>query len=112
MLMILLPRTSAVVLAVSALGLVSGQPAGPIMSLPARVLQPATRAIGMGLFFTMFYGAMMLGPVIGGSLAKWTGTAATAFDFGAAMILACPLLLWVFNRIAAARPLASVSAHT
>jgi predicted MFS family arabinose efflux permease len=103
MLMILLPRTSAVVLAVSALGLISGQPAGPIMSLPARVLQPATRAIGMGLFFTIFYGAMMLGPVIGGGLAKWTGTAATAFDFGAAMLLACPLLLWVFNRIAAAR---------
>jgi predicted MFS family arabinose efflux permease len=111
MLMILLPRTSAVVLTVAALGLISGQPAGPIMSLPARVLQPATRAIGMGLFFTMFYGAMMLGPVIGGHLAKWTGTAATAFDFGAAMVLACPLLLWGFNRIAA-RPLASVRAHT
>jgi predicted MFS family arabinose efflux permease len=103
MLMVLLPRTSAVVLAVSALGLISGQPAGPIMSLPARVLQPATRAIGMGLFFTMFYGAMMLGPVIGGSLAKWTDTAATAFDFGAVMLLACPPLLWAFNRIAAAR---------
>jgi predicted MFS family arabinose efflux permease len=112
LLMMLLPRTSAVVLTVAALGLISGQPAGPIMSLPARVLQPATRAIGMGMFFTMFYAAMMLGPVIGGSLAKWTGTAATAFDFGAAMILACPLLLWVFNRIAAARPLASVNAHT
>ncbi len=103
MLMILLPRTSAVILAVSALGLISGPPAGPIMSLPARVLQPATRAIGMGLFFTMFYGAMMLGPVIGGSLAKWSGTAATAFDFGAAMLLVCPPLLWVFNRIAATR---------
>lgn len=102
-LMILLPRTSAVVLTVAALGLISGQPAGPIMSLPARVLQPATRAIGMGLFFTIFYGAMMLGPVIGGGLAKWSGTAATAFDFGAVMLLACPMLLWLFNRIAAAR---------
>ena len=51
----------------------------------------------------MFYGAMMLGPVIGGSLAKWSGTAATAFDFGAAMLLVCPPLLWVFNRIAATR---------
>ncbi|MBR1192375.1 CynX/NimT family MFS transporter [Bradyrhizobium sp. AUGA SZCCT0160] len=103
MLMILLPRTSAVVLTVAALGLICGQPAGPIMSLPARVLQPATRAIGMGLFFTVFYAAMMLGPFVGGSLAKWTGTAATAFDFGAAMVLLCPLLLWMFNRMAAAR---------
>jgi MFS family permease len=109
-LMILLPRTDAVILTVAALGLICGQPAGPIMSLPARVLQPATRAIGMGLFFTMFYGAMMLGPIVAGALAKWTGNAATAFDFGAAAILLCPALLWVFNRIAAARPRAAAGA--
>jgi MFS family permease len=103
-LMIALPRSDAVILTVAALGLISGQPAGPIMSLPARVLQPATRAIGMGLFFTVYYGAMMLGPVIGGACAKWTGSAAAAFDFGAAMILLCPLILWGFNRIPAAAP--------
>jgi MFS family permease len=101
-LMMVLPRSGAVILTVTAIGLISGQPAGPIMSLPARVLQPGTRAIGMGLFFTMFYGAMMLGPIIGGACAKWAGSAAAAFDFGAAMILACPLLLWGFNRITAA----------
>lgn len=111
-LMLLLPRTEAVLVIVSALGLVIGQPAGPIMSLPAKVLQPATRAIGMGLFFTMFYGAMMLGPVIAGSLAKWTGSAATTFDFGAAAMLLCPVLLWAFNRIAAVRPQAAATAHT
>jgi MFS family permease len=94
------------------LGLIGGQPAGPMMSLPAKVLQPATRAIGMGLFFTMFYVAMMLGPVIAGSLAKWTGSAATAFDFGAGAILLCPVLLWAFNRIAAVRPQAAACAHT
>ena len=98
-LMIALPRSGAVIATVVAIGLVSGLPAGPIMSLPARVLQPATRAIGMGLFFTVYYAAMMLGPVIGGACAKWTGSAAAAFDFGAAMILLCPLILWGFNRI-------------
>ena len=98
-LMIALPRSGAVILTVAALGLISGQPAGPIMSLPARVLRPQTRAIGMGLFFTMFYGCMMLGPVLGGACAKWAGTAAAAFDFGAAMILLCPFILWAFNRI-------------
>ena len=66
----------------------------------------------MGLFFTMFYGAMMLGPVIAGALAKWTGSAATAFDFGAAAILLCPVLLWAFNRIVAVRPQAAAGAHT
>jgi predicted MFS family arabinose efflux permease len=103
-LMIALPRSDAVISTIVALGLISGQPAGPIMSLPARVLQPATRAIGMGLFYTMYYAAMMLGPVIGGACAKWTGSASAAFDFGAAVILACPVILWGFNRIPAITP--------
>jgi MFS family permease len=107
-LMIALPRSDAVIPIVAALGLIAGQPAGPIMSLPARVLQPQTRAIGMGLFFTMFYGCMMLGPVIGGVCAKWAGSAAAAFDFGAAMIVLCPALLWGFKRIAVAVPKATV----
>ena len=104
MLMIGLPRSGAVVLTVVGLGLVSGQPAGPILSLPARLLRPATRAIGMGLFYTIYYVTMMLGPAVGGACAKWAGSAAAAFDFGAAVILACPLLFWGFNRIAAIIP--------
>ncbi len=107
LLMILMPRTGAVIATIMALGLIAGQPAGPIMSLPARVLQPATRAIGMGLFFTVYHAAMMLGPVIAGACAKWTGNAGAAFDFGAAMILVCPVLLWGFNRIAADVPKAA-----
>ena len=74
------------------------------MSLPARVLAPVTRAIGMGIFYTVYYAAMMLGPVIGGAYAKWAGSAAAAFDFGAVMVLACPLMLWGFNQIPAAAP--------
>jgi MFS family permease len=103
-LMVALSHTSAVILTIIALGLLSGLPAGPILSLPARVLQPATRAIGMGLFYTIYYAAMMLGPVVGGACAKWAGSAAAAFDFGAAVLLACPLLLWAFDRIPAMIP--------
>ena len=101
MLMVLLPRSGAVIPIVIALGLITGLPAGPMMSLPAHVLQPQTRAIGMGLFFTMFFICMMLGPVIGGACAKWTGSIAAVFDFGAAMMLLCPVLLWAFSRVAA-----------
>ncbi|HYZ39116.1 MAG TPA: MFS transporter [Stellaceae bacterium] len=100
-LMLTFSHTNAVISPLIAIGLISGQPAGPMMSLPARVLQPATRAIGMGLFYTLYYAAMMLGPIIGGAGAKWTGSAGAAFDFGAAVLVACPLLLWLFNRIAA-----------
>jgi MFS family permease len=99
-LMALLPRSNEVFAVLVLLGLVCGLPAGPIMSLPAAVLQPATRAIGMGLFYTVYYATMMLGPVVGGACAKWSGTAAAAFDFGAVVLLACPILLWGFNRIA------------
>jgi predicted MFS family arabinose efflux permease len=100
-LLLVLPRSGAVIATVMALGAISGLPAGPIMSLPAKVLQPGTRAIGMGLFFTVFYVCMMLGPAAAGAIGKWAGSAASALDFGAAMILACPLLLWLGNRIPA-----------
>jgi predicted MFS family arabinose efflux permease len=104
LLMVVLPRTSAVIPAVIALGLISGQPAGPLLSLPARVLQPATRAIGMGVFYTLYYGAMMLGPAIAGAAAKWTGSAGVALDFGAAVLIVCPLLLLGFNHVARSHP--------
>jgi MFS family permease len=98
-LMIILPRTDAVISTLTAIGLLSGLPVGPTMSLPARILKAETRAIGMGIFYTLYYATMMLGPVAAGALAKSTGQAASAFDFGTAVILACPLLLWAFNRL-------------
>jgi MFS family permease len=101
-LMLVLPRSDAVIALVIALGLVSGLPAGPIMSLPASALAPTTRAIGMGIFYTAYYAVMMLGPVVGGAFAKWSGTAAAAFDFGAVAVLLCLPLLVAFNRIATA----------
>ena len=55
---------------------------------------------------------MMLGPVIGGACAKWTGSAAAAFDFGAAVILACPVILWGFNRIPGEYPPCNVRMPT
>jgi predicted MFS family arabinose efflux permease len=106
-LMLILPRASssvaAVIATLAALGVISGQPAGPVMSLPAQVLKPATRAIGMGIFYTLYYGSMMLGPVVGGAFAKWSGSAAAAFGFGALVLVACPVLLWSFNRVAQPR---------
>ena len=82
----------------AALGIVGGLPAGAIMSLPARVLRPSTRAVGMGIFYTVFYIGMAIGPVIGGWIAAHAGTAAAALHFGAATLAACLLSLWLFNR--------------
>ena len=99
-----LPRSDAVITILVLIGLIGGHPAGPIMSLAARVLAPETRAIGMGVFYTLFYAAMMLGPAVAGRLAKSAGTAAVALDLGALTVLACPPLMWLFERIVSVLP--------
>ncbi|MDA9548156.1 arabinose ABC transporter permease [Bradyrhizobium sp. CCBAU 45321] len=98
-----LPRSDWVITILVLIGLIGGHPAGPIMSLAARVLVPETRAIGMGVFYTLFYAAMMLGPALAGRLAKSAGSAAVALDLGALTVLACPPLVWLFERIVSVR---------
>jgi MFS family permease len=99
-LMATLPQSDAVTAIIVAIGLICGQPVGPMLSLPAQLLQPATRAIGMGVFYTFQYAGMMLGPVVTGGAAKWTGNAAAAIEIGAAALVASPALLLAFNRLA------------
>jgi MFS family permease len=99
LLMAFATRSSAVVSSMVVLGLVCGLAAGPIMALPARVLEPGTRAMGMGVFYFVFYANMMLGPPLGGAYANWTGTVGAAFDFGAVLLVICVVLLMLFQRI-------------
>src|SRR5258705_825168 len=97
-LLIVATRTDAVITTLIALGMLSGLAAGPILSLPLRVLAPNTRAIGMGLFFSIAYLGLVLGPTLGGKYATWAGSAGAAFDLGAAVLLICPVILWMFQR--------------
>jgi MFS family permease len=96
-------RTSHPLAVLVAFGLICGFPAGAMMALPASVLKPQNRAGGMGIFFTIFYLAMSLGPVIAGRLAGYTGRAATALDFGAVLLVACPIVLAVFMSLRESR---------
>jgi MFS family permease len=101
--LIMLPiaaRAENVILAFTALGLVCGLAAGPIMSLPAGVLTPDTRAVGMGIFFTLFYVCVVFGPWIGGYVAKIVGSARATFDLGAAMLAVCCGVVLVFRATA------------
>jgi MFS family permease len=93
-----LPRVEPVLPVLVAIGALGGLPAGAIMSLPAQILKPETRALGMGLFYTVFYGAMLAAPSLGGMLAGARGSASAALDFGSIALLGCPLLLWTFQR--------------
>jgi MFS family permease len=96
-LLIVATRTDAIITTVIALGMLSGLAAGPILSLPPRVLEPDTRAIGMGVFFSVSYIGLVLGPTLGGKYATWAGSAGAAFDLGAAVLLICPVILWMFQ---------------
>ena len=84
-----------------ALGVVGGLPAGPIMSLPAVVLPPANRAVGMGFFFTVFYATVVVSPIIAGAAADWSGTAAAAYGFGTGALVLSLLCLAIYACAAA-----------
>ncbi len=99
--LVIAPRIEAVLVAFVALGLVSGLSAGPIMSLPAQVLTPDTRAIGMGIFYSLFYAMVVLAPWIGGQAASAVGHARVTFDIGAGMLVACCAAAWLFRKLAA-----------
>jgi MFS family permease len=102
-------RTDAVISAFVALGLVGGLSAGPIMSLPARVLIRQVRAVGMGIYFTLFYAIAVAAPIVAGIISTRIGTAKAAFDFGAVMLAVCLPMYWAFNRLAARATLADDS---
>ncbi len=91
-----------ITLAVAAL---FGGAAGPIMSLPSAVLRPQARAFGMGVFFSIYYGAMMVAPTLAGSLAEGSGQPALAITLGAGLIALGIGALTLFRAVAR-RPVA------
>src|SRR5437879_13916549 len=79
------------------IGVLSGLPVGVIMSLPAEVLRPESRAAGMGLFYTLLYiGHTGLPPLAGTIQAAMGGTAASLY-FAAALVFAIIPLFPVFR---------------
>jgi MFS family permease len=98
---LLLAATRADTLAIFvALGLVGGLPAGAIMSLPARVLSPSTRAVGMGIYFTVFYIGMVAGPLLGGLVGAAMQSSAATFHLGALLAVGACVSVWLFVRLA------------
>ncbi|MGA7323327.1 MAG: MFS transporter [Rhodomicrobium sp.] len=98
--LLLASSAKAVVPVFILLGLIGGLPAGPIMSLPSYVLASPDRAIGMGLFFTLFYLIVVIAPLAAGSIAASFGSSSVAFDAGAVMLALCCLCLFIFQRMA------------
>jgi len=77
-------------------GLAIGPLSGAILSLPARVLEPADRSVGFGLFYTCFYVLMAVGPTAAGRLQDAWGSPSAALVAGAALLLSMVPLVALF----------------
>jgi predicted MFS family arabinose efflux permease len=88
-------------------GLLLGPPPGAVMAQPARVLAPADRAAGLGIFYACYYALLAAGPALAGLLRDHTGTAAAPVLLGALMFLAVPVCTLAFRALAPAHPAAA-----
>jgi len=91
-----LPATALVIFCI--VGALFALGAGPVMTLPSDVLSPASRSFGMGVFFTIYYAIMMVGPRISGGLAETADDAGIAILAGAVMALLAAGSLALFRR--------------
>jgi MFS family permease len=71
--LLLLQHTGMAVLLSLAYGVFGGAPAGVIMALTGESMAPQRRAFGMGLFFSLYFVLMTLGPPIAGWLFDLSG---------------------------------------
>jgi MFS family permease len=93
----LLPVSRLPLALCAVLGLAGGPPAGSIMALPSRVLGQEYRAVGFGLFFTIYYLILALGPTLAGLVRDFFGTSSSAIFFGAILLVFIVPLLGMFR---------------
>ena len=69
------------------------------MALPAQVLRVENRAVGMGIFFTVYYIGMGIGSSIAGYARDASGDPAAPFWMAGLMILIAMLALIGFRKL-------------
>jgi len=89
-------------------GVAIGPMSGAVLSLPTKVLEPADRSVGFGLFYSCFYVLMAVGPTAAGRLQDAWGSPSAALVASAALLASMvPLVLLflaVLKRHGAAQP--------
>jgi MFS family permease len=95
--LVLASRVDMVLPAFVLIGIISGLPCGPVMSLPAAALSAETRGVGMGVFFAIYYLVNLCGPWFIGCAAEFADGARAAFDLGAAF-LCIGIAVWAICR--------------
>jgi predicted MFS family arabinose efflux permease len=102
---LLLLRQGSLAIGLSLLfGLFGGAPAGVIMALTGEAMAPQRRAFGMGVFFSLYFVIMTLGPPLAGWLFDRSGDAFTPILFAVALFVAAALVFRCFRLVRNAVP--------
>jgi MFS family permease len=95
----MIPFTSFYIVIFAAIGIIFGPAGGLIMALPAQVLKKENRAIGMGIFFTIYYLGMGVFTAIAGYARDLTGNPAAPLILAGVAILIAVLVLIGFRMV-------------
>ena len=90
--------------AVLIFGFLSGLCFGPIVGMPATILPPQSRAFAMGVYFTIYYVAMMGAPVLAGALADYSQTLRATWWFGIVLVVVSIISVALFHRAEKSAP--------
>ena len=94
----MIPFTSSHIFIFIMLGIIFAPAGGLIMALPAQILRPENRAVGMGIFFTIYYLGMGIFPALAGTIRDISGNPAAPL-FLAGIAILCALLALAGFRI-------------
>ena len=84
---------------------------GPIVALAGEVLRPHVRSAGMGIFYTVLYAGLALGPVLAGFVTDITGNPAAPVYLIAVLAVLAVVVLGLFRRLQARGVPAAVRAE-
>jgi len=84
---------------------------GPIVALAGEVLRPHVRSAGMGIFYTVLYAGLALGPVLAGFVSDITGNPAAPVYLIAVLAVLAVVVLGLFRSLQARGVPAAVRAN-
>lgn len=97
LLIMAIPFTSSYIVIFATIGIIFGPAGGLIMALPAQVLQKENRAMGMGIFYTIYYVGMGIFPTVAGYAREVTDNPAAPLALSVTAIIIAILALIGFR---------------
>ena len=82
-------------------GLAGGAPAGVIMALTGQAMAPQRRAFGMGVFFSLYFVLLSLGPPLAGGLYDASRDPFVPLQFAVLLFAGAALAFWLFRHLKA-----------